>query len=156
HRKDPYLASFYEGRSETSAYLEYFESILENLSVFTDFDIYGHLDYVVRYGPHKNEQYSYLKYADILDAILHRLLDLGKGIELNTGGYRSGLGEPNPCIDVLKRYHELGGELITVGSDAHKPEAVCENFSQAASILHAAGFTYYCTFRSRTPSYHLL
>lgn len=50
HGYDPYYPDFFEGRKEFRCYMEYFESILENLSVYHDFDVYGHLDYVVRYG----------------------------------------------------------------------------------------------------------
>ena len=49
---------------------------------------------------------------------------MGKGIELNTGGFKYGLGHPNPCEDIIKRYKELGGEIITLGSDAHKCESL--------------------------------
>ena len=124
HRRDPYFPDYYEGRTEEEAYREYFTSILENLAAFDCFDVYGHIDYVVRYGPNKNQNYSYGKYADILDNILRTLIHKGKGIEINTGGFKYGLGHPNPTEGVLKRYRELGGEIITIGADAHKPEHV--------------------------------
>ena len=57
-------------RSEEEAYREYFESIVENILSFSDFDVYGHLDYVVRYGPNADKEYFYAKYQDILDKIL--------------------------------------------------------------------------------------
>ena len=98
--------------------MEYFESILENISAYDGFDVYGHIDYVVRYGPNRNREYSYGRYKDILDEILKKLISMGKGIELNTGGYHYGLGEPNPCTAVIRRYRELGGEIITIGADA--------------------------------------
>lgn len=155
-RKDPYYPSFYEGRTDWDAYFEYFLSVLENVRNFTDYDVYGHLDYVVRYGKHKNEQYSYLKFADIIDEVLKTIIANGKGIELNTGGFRAGLGEPNPSFDIIKRYHEFGGELITVGSDAHNPAAVAEHFNKATDILKAAGYQYYCIYKNRLPEYQLL
>ena len=83
HGRDPYYPGFYEGRTEKEAYREYFESILENAKKFSNFDVYGHLDYVVRYGPDKDRNYSYEEYKDILDEILKTLLDKGKGIERN-------------------------------------------------------------------------
>ena len=70
HGIDPYYPNYYEGKTEDEAYLEYFESILENICTNADYDVYGHLDYVVRYGPNKNKYYSYDKYADIIDEIL--------------------------------------------------------------------------------------
>ena len=82
---DPYYPEFFEERKEFLCYMEYFESILENISAYDGFDVYGHIDYVVRYGPNKNREYSYGRYKDILDEILKKLISMGKGIELNTG-----------------------------------------------------------------------
>lgn len=156
NRMDPYLPIFYEGRSEEEAYREYFTSIYENIKKFKNFDVYGHLDYVVRYGPNKDKEYTYEKYRDIFEKILNILLENEKGIEINTGGLRNGLREPNPCVDILKRYRALGGEIITVGSDAHTPEYVGYAFEKAAEILKGCGFSYYCTFQHRLPEYHKL
>lgn len=153
HNRDPYYSTFYYGRSEEDAYMEYFEAILENLHTNADFDVYGHLDYVVRYGPNKNKYYTYEKYADILDEILKTLLANGKGIELNTAGFKYGLGHPNPTEAILRRYRELGGEIITIGSDAHQPEHVAHSFSRVPSILKEAGFSYYTVFTRRKPEF---
>lgn len=153
NRKDPYYPEFFEGRSEDEAHQEYFESILECVKETPYFDVYGHLDYVVRYGPTKNQNYTYQKHADIIDRILRAIVESGKGIELNTSGFRSGLGQPNPCIDILKRYKELGGEIITAGSDAHKPEHVGADFDKACTILKDCGFQYYTIFEKRTPEF---
>lgn len=149
HGYDPYYPDFFHGRTEFSAYREYFESILENLSCFTEMDVYGHLDYIVRYGPNQNHEYSYQKYQDIFDAILHVLVDRRIGLELNTGGYHYGLGEPNPSVDILKRYRELGGEIITVGADAHAPDKIGYAFDRAHTVLKECGFSYYTVFRKR-------
>ncbi len=64
------------------------------------------------------------KYRNILDAILKKLADTNVGLEVNTGGYHYGLGEPNPCTDIIRRYKELGGEIITIGADAHTPDKI--------------------------------
>lgn len=149
HGMDPYYASYYEGKTEDGAYLEYFESILENIHAFHGFDVYGHIDYVVRYGPNKNTFYSYQKYADVIDEILRQLIRLGKGIEVNTAGYKYGLGQPNPCEGILRRYHELGGEILTLGADAHMPEHVAYRFGQLPQLLSSCGFSYYTVFKKR-------
>lgn len=149
HGMDPYYSEYYEGRDEQAAYLEYFESILENLQTNVDFDVYGHLDYVVRYGPNKDKFYSYKKFSDVIDEILRRLIDMGKGLELNTAGFKAGLAQPNPTAEILARYHELGGEIITVGADAHSPEHVAFAFDRVAQILLAAGFRYFSVFSDR-------
>lgn len=151
--KDPYYPSYYEGRTEADAYREYFTSIMDNLKKFTNFDVYGHLDYVVRYGPNKDENYAYADYRDVIDAILNMLIENEKGIELNTAGLRKGLHAPNPCADILRRYRELGGELITIGSDAHTPADIGSHFDEAADILSACGFRYYCVYQKRVAEF---
>lgn len=154
NKKDPYYPSFYEGRSDEEAYREYFLSILDNLRAFGNFDVYGHLDYVVRYGKNKDADYCYDKYKDIFDRILETLMEKEKGLELNTGAIGYGLKELNPCTELLRRYRKLGGELITVGSDAHDPQSVARGFDRAAQILTDCGFRYYATFEKRTPEFH--
>ncbi len=149
HGIDPYYPKFFQANDENACYLEYFESILENINAFTDFDVYGHIDYIVRYCPSREANYSFAKYQDILDEILKKIIALGKGIEINTGGFKYGLGHPNPHEDILKRYKELGGEIITAGSDAHGTEYLGYEFGKAATILKNAGFTYYTIFKNR-------
>lgn len=156
HGQDPYYPEYYTGKTEDEAYREYFESILENLAVFDCFDVYGHIDYVVRYGPNKNRYYCYDKFSDVLDEILRTLVEKGKGIEINTAGFRYGLGHPNPAECVLRRYRELGGELITIGADAHKPSDVAYEFSKVPELLKQAGFVYYTVFRNRKPEFYKL
>lgn len=154
--RDPYYPAFFEGRTDEEAYREYFASVLENIKKFSNFDVYGHLDYVVRYGSTLDRDYSYEKYKDIFDRILELLLEKGKGIELNTGGIEKGMRDMHPCMDVLKRYRELGGEIITVGSDAHSPGQVANSFNRACEVLKTCGFQYYTVFEKRLPEYKRL
>lgn len=141
HGYDPYYKEYFKGREESACYREYFESILENLHAFSEMDVYGHIDYIVRYGPNQNKYYTYERYQDILDEILRTVIARGRGIELNTGGFHYGLGEPNPCRAVIRRYRELGGEIITVGADAHGPEKIAYDFDKAAAILADCGLS---------------
>lgn len=154
NKMDPYYPAFYEGRNETEAYMEYFTSILDNIKSFSNFDVYGHLDYVVRYGPNKDADYSYSQYKDIIDSILELLIEKEKGLEINTGGLRAGLKSTNPSIDIIRRYRQLGGEIITVGSDAHQTGDVASKFERAQEILLDCGFKYYTTFEKRYPEFH--
>lgn len=146
---DIYYPTYYEGRSEEHCYREYFEETLKNAQSNVDFDVYGHLDYIVRYGPNKNKFYTYEKYADVLDEILRTLIHKGKGIELNTAGFKYGLGHAHPILPVLKRYKELGGEIITLGSDGHAPEQIAWDFVKVPEILKKAGFEYFTVFHKR-------
>lgn len=153
HGTDPYYPAYYEGRTEREAYLEYFLSVLENIRVFDGFDVYGHLDYVVRYGPHTNKNYCYDAYRDVLDEILKLLIGKGKGLEVNTAGFKYGLGHPNPAESILKRYREMGGEIITIGSDAHQPEHLAYAFQKIPDLLKNCGFSWYTVFRERKPEF---
>lgn len=150
---DPYYPEYFEGKSEHEAYLGYFESILENIQTYNDYDVYGHLDYIVRYGPNKNKNFTYREYADVIDEILRQIVHRGKGIELNTAGLKYGLGHPHPTEEILARYHELGGEIITIGSDAHSPEHIAYEFRCVPEFLKCAGFDYYTVFRERKPMF---
>jgi len=150
---DIYYPSYFEGRTERAAYRRYFETILENLNTEADFDVYGHLDYVVRYGPNKNNAFSYAKYADLIDDILRTIIEKGKGIEMNMAGYKYGLGHPNPTEDILKRYRELGGEIITIGADGHKPEQIAWDYNKVPELLKSAGFEYFTVFKKRKPEF---
>lgn len=150
---DIYYPAYYEGRLEDDCYREYFEETLKNAQSDVDFDVYGHLDYVVRYGPNKNQFYSYDKFADVIDEILRTLIQKGKGIELNTAGFKYGLGHAHPTTEILKRYKELGGEIITIGSDGHAPEQIAWEFNKVPAILKEAGFDYFTMFKNRKPSF---
>ncbi|GFH94124.1 histidinol-phosphatase [Lachnospiraceae bacterium] len=151
--QDPYYPAFYEGRSQEEAYREYFQSVIENLKKFDNFDVYGHLDYVVRYGPEKDRGYCYETYSDLFDRILELLLEKGKGLELNTGGISDGMRDVHPCREVLRRYRQKGGEIITIGSDAHDPAEIAAHFHRAEEVLQECGFRYYTVFENRQPEF---
>lgn len=153
---DPYYPEAFDGLEEAKAYRLYFEEVLENIKCHSCFDVLGHIDYIVRYGPNKNRFYSFHAYADILDEILKTIIAGGKGIECNTGGFRAGLGHPNPCEEILSRYRELGGEILTLGSDAHVPEHLGSDFDRLKELLQNCGFCYYTTFSGRKPKFHPL
>lgn len=152
HGTDPYYPAYFQNREPKEAYREYYESILENISAFSDFDSYGHLDYVFRYGPKGTAEDTYSNYAEIVDAILRELIRHDKALEVNTGAYRCGLKQPNPGVKILKRYRELGGELLTIGADAHKPEHVGLCFDQLGALLKSLGYKEYAVFRQHIPT----
>ena len=148
---DPYYKEYYEGKTEKEAYEEYFLSILENVKLFDCFNVYGHLDYVIRYGPNKDKFYNPMDYYDIFKEILTTLIDKGKGIEVNTGSLYKGLKYPHPHETILKMYQELNGDIITVGSDAHVPEYFGYGFDYAEALLKRLGFRYYTVFEEGRP-----
>lgn len=150
---DPYEPEYFKGRTVREAFEEFFSVSLKRVRELDSFDVYGHLDYIVRYSPNKNQDYSYQAYQEYIDPILRIIIERGQGIECNTGGYKYGLGQPNPCVDILRRYRELGGEILTVGSDGHEPEHIGYGFDRARAALLECGFRYYTIYRERKPEF---
>ena len=151
HGMDPAAKKLFEGKTDAEVYRETFEETLTDIRHFHDFDVVGHLDYVVRYGKSREKEYSYRMFADEIDAILKEIIAHGKGIELNMAGLKYGLPFAHPHPDILKRYRELGGEIITIGADGHKPEHIAWEFDRAADILTGCNFKYYTEFKGRKP-----
>ena len=147
----PHLAKKAKAFSDEEAYRMALQETIADIRAVADFDVLGHLDYVVRYGKHREQEYSYGRFADEIDEILRYLIEHGKGLEVNTAGLKYGLPFAHPHPDVLKRYKKLGGEIITVGADAHKPEHVGYDFNIVDNILEACGFKYYAEFIKRAP-----
>lgn len=138
---------------EEERYRHFFEVSLKRVEAYDCFDSLGHLDFVVRYGPNKNRFYEFGRYEEIISAILEVLIRKDKALEVNTGGFKYKLGHPNPSEDILKRYRELGGKLITVGSDAHVPGFVGYEFDRTAELLKSIGFREYALYRRRVPEF---
>lgn len=150
---DPYYPSYFESFGEEQGLKIYFESILKNIEIFDGFQSYGHLDYVVRYLPSGSSFYKPERYFDILDEAMKKIIAMGKGIECNTSGLKYGLKQTNPHIKILKRYKELGGEILTIGSDAHKPEHIAYDFHIIPEALKSINFKYYTIFRNKKPEF---
>ncbi len=147
--KDFYLGDFFHGKSQYEAYLRYFELTLEMVENFNNFELLGHLDFIVRYGPFEDKTYDDKDYKEIIDAILKTLIKKGKGIEMNTSGLREELKTAFPKERVLKRYKELGGNIITVGSDAHFNKDYYAGIVEGIGILKSLGFTEISSFKKR-------
>lgn len=152
NKMDPYLPDYYGGFArEQDGFLRYFQENMSNLTSFDGMDSFGHYDYAVRYAPNKDLYYKPSDYTDTIDAFLKTLIEKGIALELNTAGLKYGMKQANPHIEILKRYRDLGGELLTIGADGHKPEHIAWNFKQAEEILKTAGFGYYAIYRDRKP-----
>lgn len=153
---DPAAEKLFTDRTDKEAYRLMMETTLENVRTLGCFQTLGHLDYVVRYGKSREKEYSYTEYADIIDEILKLLIEKGKGLEVNSAGLKYGLPFAHPHPDILKRYRELGGEIITIGADAHKPEHIAYDFAKAEEILKSCGFKYYTEFFEQKPVFKQL
>lgn len=141
---DPYYGTYFK-KYETpqKAITHYFDNLLSNLSTFPNYQSVGHLDYICRYEPGTRTPFIYKEYQEIIDAILSHLIFHDKALEINTAGWKYGMEDPNPNHQIIKRYKELGGHLITIGSDGHKPEHLAYDFHRLAEFLKSFGFKSY-------------
>ncbi|WP_371362111.1 Histidinol-phosphatase [Sporomusa rhizae] len=151
--EDPFYPEFFLNKNENQCFEEYFKNINTNIDIYDNFDVYGHLDYIIRYAPEKQKNFSYKLLSDIIDEILSKLVKKGKGLEVNTSGWRYGLPFFHPQPQILKRYRALGGEIITIGSDAHYAKHLGYKFAVAREILKNIGFKYYSVYRKRIPEF---
>ena len=147
---DPYYPEFFEKRSRDEAYRAYLEKVYESLDAPYDYSVAGHLGYVFRHAPYPMPVMEWNEFPDLYDAILMRLIYLGKGLEVNTSSLRTA-GDTMPCMSVLRRYSELGGEIITLGSDAHAVRRLCDGFEQTEQRLLSCGLRYIASFRNMKP-----
>ncbi|UMZ74597.1 Histidinol-phosphatase [Natranaerofaba carboxydovora] len=143
---------FHKSISAEKAYKLYLEEMYYCLENYDNFDCLGHLDLMRRYIKRfkgKNDIIFTYELKPMIDDILRLIIDKGKGIELNTSGYRYGLLTPLPSFEVLERYKELGGEVITIGSDAHSEEEIGDKIQHAHELLLETGFEYFYTYEDR-------
>lgn len=152
---DVYFPEYWEGKTIFQAQRRYFEGMLACVQAHTDFDVLSHMTYL-----HKSRccpavgPLPYREHQEIIDEILRTLATKGKGLELNTSGLdRCGGFLPTP--DYFRRFKELGGEIVTVGSDAHTSSRVGQYTFDACEILKDI-FGYVCTFEARQPIFHKL
>lgn len=142
---------FFQKHSDPEGYRIYFEEMLQDVQKIKAYDVLGHLDYIVRYSNQGSKGFDLNDYMDIIEEILKQVIAHGKGIEMNMSGLKYGLGAPHPQPEIIKRYRELGGEIITVGADGHIPEHIAYDYHLADDILKSCGFKYYTEFKGRKP-----
>ncbi len=150
---DPFWGGYYEGKTWRYAYGNYLETLYDEMVWLGDrFDIMGHYDYVTRYAPYPECSILYKDFPDILDSMLRYLAENGKALEINTKTYQDFKGR-TPVLDknILMRYRELGGEIISLGSDSHDADKVGFNFERTAALVSRCGFRYLAHFDKRKP-----
>ena len=150
--EDPYYKSYYLGKDQKSVYESYLLEIFNKISAFNNFDVVGHIGYIVRFVPYEDVRIEFLEFLDIIDEILRSVISRDKGIEVNTIGY-SKFKQSLPAINIVKRYFELGGETITIGSDAHEAFRVGDKNEWATQMLQNIGFKYITTYDKRQKSF---
>ena len=150
---DVYLEPYWNGKTVEAAYREFLEETLKCVQAHDNFDVLGHLTFIskCRANPTK-ELLRYGDHREIVDEILRELVRKGKGMEMNTSGVDR-CGGFLPTADFFCRFKELGGEIVTVGSDAHDAGRVGQYAREACEIL-AGIFGHVCTFEDRKPIFH--
>lgn len=148
NRKDPYAKQFFtDGVSKHDSYIEYLEEIIKNIKLYNDYDALGHIDYVVRYAPFEDSVMYYNEFYEYFDEILKFIIKKDIAFEINTGTYKS----VDLDVNLLKRYKELGGELVTMGSDAHSIANIGCVFDKYGEIIKSCGFDNLYYYKKRKP-----
>ena len=150
---DIYLEEFWQDMTIDGAEYRFLKETLECVHAHNDYDVLGHLTYVTktRANPVKRPV-VYDSYRELLDEILRTLAVKGKGVEVNTSGVNVA-GVYLPSAEYLRRFKELGGKIVTVGSDAHDVSRVGEYCNEACQMVREI-FGYVCTFEKREPIFH--
>lgn len=145
----------YSELSKEEVHIKYFEEVYQNISSIDGFNVCGHLDFIRRYGRKSYSDYEVIDYnlhKKIIEKILKLLISRGQGIEVNSSGIRY-VGDQHPNDYILKKYKELGGKIITVGSDSHVAKDIAKDFEKIREVLIECGFKYYSTFDKKQVEY---
>lgn len=146
---------FQEGKTQQEYNEQYYNEILKTMKLFRNYSVLAHLDLLVRYD--RAGIYPFEKVQDIIAEILKQAITDGKGIEVNTSSWHYGLSDTQPSRKILKLYKDLGGKIITVGSDAHSTKYLADHIKDAYAILKdEIGFTEFTTFDHMKPVFHTL
>ena len=150
---DVYYHEYWEGRTYESAILRGFEDTLACVRNHDGFDVLGHLTYLGKCDANPEKKpILYKDYREMADEIMKILVEKGIGMEFNTSGLdRCGIYLPGP--EYLRRFKELGGQIVTIGSDAHHANRVGQYCREAEKIVRDI-FGYVCTFAHRKPQFH--
>lgn len=153
--QDLYFPPYWEGRSIFHAERDALEDTLACVTAHNDFDVLGHLTYLSKSPIHPTHAPIALEnHRDVVAAIFETLIRKDKGLEINTSGVDR-CGNFLPGRDYLCLYRDLGGKIVTIGSDAHTPDRVGQYAGEAAQLLRDL-FGHACTYKNRQPSLHKL
>lgn len=148
--REMHEGELFKDRDSIDAYLLYYNEMLKILETFNDFDVVGHINLLDRYIKYMNNtSVNFQDYKEVIEKVLKKIIEKDKGIEINTSGIRYGINSFLPNVEILKLYKSLGGEIITIGSDAHFPDHIGDNYKEAVELLRELGFRFITTFKNR-------
>ena len=145
-----FYPEYYQGRSKEQACTAYLEKLSRAIRI-SEFNVMGHYDFCTKYSPYPSRSMEYEMFPRLFDDIFRYLIESGRGIEINSSAWRD---DPPWGLSVISRYRELGGEFVTIGSDAHQPQRVGSRVKEAAELAKAAGIRYIATFKNLKPIMH--
>lgn len=145
---DCYFQPYFEGKTKKQAYGIYLQQVLNSIDASYDYQIAAHIGYVARNAPYKDPYLYYEEHKDIIDGILKRIIERGKTLEVNTN-VKTSKSLYLPTYEIIKRYYEMGGRLVTFGSDCHQAARVCGNYTVVTDMLKSAGFTELAYFENK-------
>jgi histidinol-phosphatase (PHP family) len=149
--KEDYYYLEYNEENVKPLLREYFEGVYET-ACFNRFDSLAHLTYPLRYITGKyNIKVDMSEYYDLIDSIFEKLIYNKKALELNTSTLETYQHDFMPDESLIRRFHDMGGKYVTVGSDCHKKETVCSNIDKGYDLLKRCGFEHYTIFVRREP-----
>ncbi|MBR2774112.1 MAG: histidinol-phosphatase HisJ family protein [Selenomonadaceae bacterium] len=136
---DIYYPDFYIGKDKATAYRKYFQQMAQEASV-ADYDVLGHIDYICRAAPYEDPEIDYATFVTEIDEVLRIIIERGKVLELNTRRFDKSRAVEE-LVPVYKRYRDLGGRFVTIGSDAHRVAAVGNHFEHALKFVDELDLT---------------
>lgn len=149
-----WTGAFQQGLSQAEYNEAYYRELLDVVERFDGYSVLGHLDLIKRYDPAGALPFE--RSRDIIAAILETVISHGKGIEINTSALRYGLTDMHPCAEILSLYRDLGGRVITLGSDSHGPGDLGAHLARASRRAARLGFREVYTFEGWEPRAHPL
>lgn len=152
--KEFWTQDFQRGKPQEEYNLGYYEELLAVIKKYKNYSVLGHMDLIARYD--EAGIYPFEKIKPIVEKILRIVIAEGKGIEINTSSHRYGLQDTMPSTDILKLYRDLGGKILTIGSDSHRPEQLGAYIKETKELLRNLRFRYFCTYEGMSPIYHSL
>ena len=135
---DIYYPDYYAGKDKQEAYHRYFVQMAENLKAHSFANTLGHIDYICRYAPYEKPDIIYTDFADEIDAVLQTAIETDTAMEINTRrlGDRAAL---ESLLPIYRRYKEMGGRFVTIGSDAHGDDAIGTHMQLACDFAESLG-----------------
>lgn len=150
-----WTGDYQKGKTEAQYYERYYQEMYDVITNYRNYSVLGHMDLIKRYDDHDGYD-GFTNHLEIITKILTQVIADGKGIELNTSSIRYGLDDLMPSRELLQLYYDLGGRIITIGSDSHKPEHLGSYIEDMKKDLKDIGFEGFCTFKKMKPIFHKL